>query len=93
MFKEEQLKYPPPIQAIALGALAMTPGVKIKDILDKGISIKLFNRRTQKLFWHPIFCKGQTWPTERPFELTLQASEDYQNIFELLLERPKRKKL
>ena len=24
---------PPPIEAVALGALSMTPGVKIKDIL------------------------------------------------------------
>ena len=27
-----QIKSPPPIESIALGALAMTPGVKIKDI-------------------------------------------------------------
>jgi len=31
-----QIKSPPPIESIALGALAMTPGVKIKDILNKG---------------------------------------------------------
>ena len=35
-----QIKSPPPIESIALGALAMTPGVKIKDILDKGLSIR-----------------------------------------------------
>ena len=34
-----QIKSPPPIESIALGALAMTPGVKIKDILNKGLSI------------------------------------------------------
>ena len=42
-----QIKSPPPIESIALGALAMTPGVKIKDILNKGLSIRLFNRREQ----------------------------------------------
>ena len=42
----------------------MTPGVKIKDILNKGLSIRLFNKREQKHFWHPIFCRGQTWPTK-----------------------------
>ena len=52
-----QVKSPPPIESIALGALAMTPGVKIKDILHKGLSIRLFNRREQNHFWHPIFCK------------------------------------
>ena len=76
---------PPPIESIALGALAMTPGVKIKDILNKGLSIRLFNRREQKHFWHPIFCKGQTWPTETPFKLILQASKKNQKIFEIIV--------
>ena len=86
------IKSPPPIESIAVGALAMTPGVKIKDILIKGISIKLFNKREQKHFWHPIFCKGQTWPTEKPFELILQASKDGQNIFEIIIGETKKKR-
>ncbi len=85
-----QIKSPPPIESIALGALAMTPGVKIKDILIKGLSIKLFNKREQKHFWHPIFSKGQTWPTEKPFELILQASKDGQNIFEIIIGETKK---
>ena len=80
-----QVKSPPPIESIALGALAMTPGVKIKDILNKGLSIRLFNKREQKHFWHPIFCKGQTWPTENPFKLILQASTENQKIFEIII--------
>jgi len=80
-----QIKTPPPIESIALGALAMTPGVKIKDILNKGLSIRLFNKREQKHFWHPIFCKGQTWPTENPFKLVLQASKNNQKIFEIII--------
>ncbi|MDC3146957.1 Hsp70 family protein, partial [Prochlorococcus sp. AH-716-I09] len=80
-----QIKSPPPIESIALGALAMTPGVKIKDILSKGLSIRLFNMREQKHFWHPIFCKGQTWPTENPFKLILQASKNNQKIFEIII--------
>ena len=80
-----EIKSPPPIESIALGALAMTPGVKIKDILTKGLSIRLFNRREQKHFWHPIFCKGQTWPTENPFKLILQASKKNQKIFEIII--------
>ena len=80
-----QIKSPPPIESIALGALAMTPGVKIKDILTKGLSIRLFNRRDQKHFWHPIFCKGQTWPTENPYKLILQASNNNQKIFEIII--------
>ena len=80
-----QIKSPPPIESIALGALAMTPGVKIKDIFDKGLSIRLFNKREQKHFWHPIFCKGQTWPTENPLRLILQASTNNQEIFEIII--------
>ena len=80
-----QIDSPPPIESIALGALAMTPGVKIKDILNKGLSIRLFNKREQKHFWHPIFCKGQTWPTETPFKLILQASKNKQKIFEIVI--------
>ncbi len=80
-----QINSPPPIESIALGALAMTPGVKIKDILTKGLSIRLFNKREQKHFWHPIFCKGQTWPTENSFKLILQASKNNQKIFEIII--------
>ena len=59
--------------------------VKIKDILNKGLSIRLFNKREQKHYWHPIFCKGQTWPTETPFKLILQASKTNQKIFEIII--------
>ena len=89
---ELAIKSPPPIESIALGALAMTPGVRIKDILNKGLSIRLFNRREQKFFWHPIFCKGQTWPTEKPFELILQASKSDQKIFEINIGESKKER-
>ena len=87
-----QIKSPPPIESIALGALAMTPGVKIKDILNKGLSIRLFNKREQKHFWHPIFYKGQTWPTENPFKLILQASKNNQKIFEIIIGETKKER-
>ena len=89
---ETQIKSPPPIESIALGALAMTPGVKIKDILTKGLSIRLFNKREQKHFWHPIFFKGQTWPTESPFKLILQASKNNQKIFEIIIGETKKER-
>ncbi len=87
-----QIKSPPPIESIALGALAMTPGVKIKDILNKGLSIRLFNKREQKHFWHPIFFKGQTWPTENPLKLILQASKNEQEIFEIIIGETKKER-
>ncbi len=87
-----QIKSPPPIESIAIGALGMTPGVKIKDILNKGLSIRLFNRRHQKHFWHPIFCKGQTWPTENPLKLVLQATKNNQKIFEIIIGETKKER-
>ena len=83
--KDTQIRFPPPIESIALGALSMTPGIRIKDILNKGISIRLFNKREQKHFWHPIFFKGQTWPTENPFKLILQPSQKVQKTFEIII--------
>ncbi len=82
---EVQINYLPPIESVSLGALSLTPGVKIKDILSKGLLIRLFNKRENKHFWHPIFYKGQTWPTEKPFELILQASKLDQVKFEIII--------
>ena len=82
---ELTINYPPPIESVALGALFLTPGVKIKDILTKGLLIRLFNKRENKHFWHPIFYKGQTWPTEKPFELILQPSKSDQKRFEIII--------
>ncbi len=79
------IKYPPPIESISLGALSLTPGVKIKDILSKSILIRLFNKRENKHFWHPIFYKGQTWPTEEAYELILQPSNEGQIKFEIII--------
>ncbi len=87
-----QIKSPPPIESIAVGALAMTPGVKIKDVLIKGLSIRLFNIREQQHFWHPIFLKGQTWPTENPFKLILQASKNNQEKFEIIIGETKQER-
>ncbi len=79
------INFPPPIESIALGALSLTPGVKIKDILNKSLFLRLFNKRDKKHFWHPIFYRGQTWPTEKPFELILQASRADQFKFEVII--------
>ena len=82
---EIKIDFPPPIESISLGALSLTPGVKIKDILNKSLFLRLFNKREKKHFWHPIFYKGQTWPTEKPFELILQASKEDQLKFEVII--------
>ena len=40
-------KVTPPIESIALGAFSNDPGVKFKDILNKGLSIRLFNKENK----------------------------------------------
>ena len=82
---EIRIDFPPPIESISLGALSLTPGVKIKDVLNKSLFLRLFNKRDKKHFWHPIFYKGQTWPTEKPFELIIQSSTEDQLKFEIII--------
>ena len=48
--------------------------------------------REQIHFWHPIFCKGQTWPTENPFKLILQASQKNQKVFEIIIGETKKER-
>ena len=79
---------PPPIEAIALGALNLTPGVQIKDVLNKGVSLRCWNRKNQKHIWHPLFLAGQTWPTNKPLEIILAASINNQLSIDLIIGEP-----
>ncbi len=69
---------PPPIEAVALGALKLTPGVTVKDVLNKGVSIQCWDQKTNSHIWHPIFLPGQPWPTNKPMEIILAASKKNQ---------------
>ncbi len=79
---------PPPIESIALGALNLTPGVQIKDVLNKGVSLKCWNKKNQKHIWHPLFLAGQTWPTNKPLEIILAASINKQLSIDLIIGEP-----
>ena len=79
---------PPPIEAIALGALNLTPGVQIKDVLNKGVSLRCWNKKNQKHIWHPLFLAGQTWPTIKPLEIILAASVNNQLTIDLIIGEP-----
>ncbi len=79
---------PPPIEAIALGALHLTPGVQIKDVLSKGVSLKCWNKKNEKHIWHPLFLAGQTWPTNKPLEIILAASINSQLSIDLIIGEP-----
>ncbi len=79
---------PPPIEAIALGALHLTPGVQIKDVLHKGVSLRCWNKKNEKHIWHPLYLAGQTWPTNKPLEIILAASINSQLSIDLIIGEP-----
>ena len=77
-----------PVEAIAMGALALTPGVQIKDVLSRGVSLRFWDQRSCCHLWHPLFQAGQLWPTPQPLELVLACSEEEQSALELVLGEP-----
>ena len=79
---------PPPIEAVATGALKLTPGVRIQDLLQKGVFLRCWDRRRNAHHWHPLFLSGQPWPSLQPLVLILSASRNDQADLELLLGEP-----
>ncbi len=77
-----------PVEAVAIGALALTPGVQVKDVLARGVALRCWERRSGRHHWHPLFVAGQSWPTDRPLELVLACSQDGQEALELVLGEP-----
>ena len=76
---------PPPMEAVACGALSLTPGVRMQDLLQRGISLRCWNQRSNSHHWHPLFLLGQPWPSSKPLELILSASGPDQETLELVL--------
>ena len=83
-----QLLTPPSIEAVAIGALNLTPGVKVRDVLQKGISLRYWDQKTKTYLWHPLFLAGQPWPTSKPLEIILAASKNNQIEIELQTGEP-----
>lgn len=79
---------PPPVEAVAVGALRLTPGVTVRDVLHRGVSLRCWNQRAEEHLWHPLFVAGQPWPTSAPLEVVLAASQDDQLELELVLGEP-----
>jgi molecular chaperone DnaK (HSP70) len=77
-----------PVEAVALGALALTPGVRVQDVLSRGVSLRCWDRRSNRHLWHPLFMPGQSWPTTSPLELLLACQADQQHALELVLGEP-----
>ncbi|MFN7900871.1 MAG: Hsp70 family protein [Synechococcaceae cyanobacterium] len=77
-----------PVEAVALGALALTPGVAVRDVLARGVSLRCWDQRSGRHHWHPLFMGGQPWPSPEPLELVLACSCDGQRQLELILGEP-----
>jgi len=77
-----------PVEAVAMGALSLTPGVAVKDVLSRGVSLRCWDRRSHEHRWHPLFMAGQPWPSERPLRLVLACSRPQQSQLELVLGEP-----
>jgi molecular chaperone DnaK (HSP70) len=77
-----------PVEAVALGALRLTPGVAVKDVLHRGVSLRCWDQRSGEHHWHPLFVPGQTWPSDQPLTLRLACSRPQQGELELLLGEP-----
>jgi hypothetical protein len=80
------------VEAVALGALSLTPGVKVNDLLDRGVSLRCWDQRSREHRWHPLFVPGQSWPIENPLRLRLACSEPEQRSLELVLGEPTRER-
>lgn len=77
-----------PVEAVALGALALTPGVAVRDVLAQGVCLRCWDRRSNRHHWHPLFMAGQSWPTTAPLELVLACHRNGQRAMELVLGEP-----
>lgn len=77
-----------PVEAVALGALALTPGVQVRDVLARGVALRCWDQRSRRHHWHPLFLPGQSWPTATALELVLACSQDGQERLELVLGEP-----
>jgi hypothetical protein len=71
-----------------MGALALTPGVTLRDVLARGVSLRCWDQRSGQHRWHPLFVAGQGWPTDQPLEMVLACSQDDQQEVEILLGEP-----
>ena len=64
-----------PFEAIAHGALQITQGVRLQDYLFHSYAIRYWDRAAAQWRYQPLFRRGQVYPTRRPIELLLRATQ------------------
>ncbi|MEA5490211.1 MULTISPECIES: Hsp70 family protein [Pseudanabaena] len=67
-----------PFEAIAHGALMLSQGVSLQDYLFHSYAIRYWDRAAEQWKYQPLFRRGQVYPTRRPVELLLRATQPNQ---------------
>ncbi|TYQ31559.1 Hsp70 family protein [Pseudanabaena sp. UWO310] len=74
-----------PFEAIAHGALRLSQGVSLQDYLFHSYAIRYWDRGTSQWKYQPLFRSGQVYPTRRPVELVLRATQPNQTEIALTI--------
>ncbi len=74
-----------PFEAVAHGALMLNRGVRVKDYLFHSYAIRYWHGQLQQWQYQTLFLRGQTYPTVKPSELILRASQPNQIRIELVI--------
>ena len=74
-----------PFEAIAHGALLLSQGMSVQDYLFHSYAIRYWNRITKQWQYQPLFRRGQIYPTRRPIELVLRATQPDQSEIALTI--------
>jgi len=74
-----------PFEAIAHGALMLSQGVSLQDYLFHSYAIRYWDRAVEQWKYQPLFRRGQVYPTRRPVELLLRATQPNQSEIALTI--------
>ncbi|MCY7333426.1 MAG: Hsp70 family protein [Pseudanabaena sp. CAN_BIN31] len=74
-----------PFEAIAHGALMLSQGVSVQDYLFHSYAIRYWDRAMEQWKYQPLFRRGQVYPTRRPVELLLRATQPDQHEIALTI--------
>jgi len=74
-----------PFEAIAYGALMLSQGLSVQDHLFHSYAIRYWDRITERWKYQPLFRRSQVYPTRRPLELLLRATQPNQSEIALTI--------
>ncbi len=74
-----------PFEAIAHGALMLSQGARLQDYLFHSYAIRYWDRSAEQWKYQQLFRRGQVYPTRRPVELSLRATQPNQSEIALTI--------